>query len=736
MARGTLLASRRRMNRTMLLLLLEACSSQSKQPPAPEPTDWCKRVVGGAPSSDPAAIGLAIAHVGYRYFGTAPREHVDDPIAAAFGSGAPGDVEAYSTAAIDVCAADASTSTLGPESVELRGDVAWIVPGTGGPLAIPDGARAIAIDLRGLPDDPVLPDALGRVTTAALAAPLDRATLSTTTYSGHPDSWFFAAEGLPATDDIYGTSVGSETRAAWPGAATASLPVAVVTDLAMPAVATELAAELRVANRAAVVGHSIVSKAAETTWYGVGARGLAIRTGELGSPAPLPDTIAADLRTDDPDKALAAPSDIPSTAPLTGDALASTRPAPRALVFYGWPASSSNASPAQIQAGLAVAYGTVRGFWRIYDAWPAAIDTAYATGLAEAAAPLTQRYEVRDIFQRFSASLADSHVFVADLAPTSTSHDNVTSIDVTFDVVAGQPVVASSHTPQLHAGDTVVTVDGTPVGEFLAPRLARIASGTPLHLAAEGAYELTLFESPTRTFGLRAADGSTRTEVVSGTGSSPAFGPQRASGFLTDLGAPDVYYMNINGSAPNGYTADDLLAQLDTARTGAGLVIDDRGYPGVDVTELLARLIGKSAPTPMYGVPTFSDTATSKLVVTQYTQRGPTGAAYTLPVTVLVGPYTQSFAENIMLILEARPDLNIIGRQTSGSDGNITSVAMPSGFGMAFTGMQVHHPDGRAFHGIGIVANHPSSPSVADFAAGIDRELTDAIAILHTHAAR
>lgn len=207
----------------------------------------------------------------------------------------------------------------------------------------------------------------------------------------------------------------------------------------------------------------------------------------------------------------------------------------------------------------------------------------------------------------------------------------------------------------------------------------------------------------------------------------PAYGPQRAAGFLGDLGAPDIYYLNLNGTAAN-VTADQMLAQLDTARTGNGLVLDGRGYPSTDVTELLAHVIGGPALSPQFRFPSYEGPDTFSMVQSQYTQQGPTGAPFTLPVTILVGPETQSYAEDLIMILEARHDLTIVGRQTAGSNGNITTTLLPGGLGMAFTGMQVRFSDGNPFHGIGIVADHPSAPSRADAKAGIDRELVDGIA--------
>ena len=407
-----------------------------------------------------------------------------------------------------------------------------------------------------------------------------------------------------------------------------------------------------------------------------------------------------------------------------------TRIGARTLVFYDWPAVAA-LDRASLQAGLATAYGTARGFWRVYQTWSPESDASYLAELAAAVTPLTTRHEAKVILERFSASLHDAHIYVADLAADATSHEFVGVIPVSFDVLDGAPVVRSSPITALHAGDTVVEIDHTPVAQWLEPYSARIASATPLNHAVVTASRLGYFTSPTRDFTLRAPGGAMRTVTVATGSSQPPFGPQRASGWLSDLGASDVYYVNINGAGGPMYTSTQLLAQLDTARSGHGLVIDGRGYPSAEISELIARIVGGPAPSPQFEIPLWAGRFATSFADESYTQPGPNGPAYTKPVAVLVGPSSQSSAENYVMLMLQRPDLSVVGRQTSGSNGNITSVMLPGGFGMAFTGMRVTYADGSPFHGVGIHLTRESHPTVADYAAGIDREILDGIAVIH-----
>lgn len=714
------------------VLLASACGGSTSPPTQPDdPTDWCQRIVAGPASVDPASIALANAHMTYRYFGTASIDAVDRPLVASYANAAV-DLDAYARAASDVCALTSSTKTLGRAVLTLHGDVAWLVPGTGD-VAIPDGAAAIAIDLRGIPDVPELADALARITTLALTSPLHRS-ITSSRYDGFPDSWFMRLSDLPESAGLYRASLDVVPDAAWPGTADHERPIAIISDVAMPAIAAELAIDVRNAKLGWLVGHGVLARVAEATWRPVGSRGLAVRTGLIS----VDDVIPADFVPADVDSFLSDSTAIAGSVPALPalPALADaqpTRPSPRTLDFYNWPPEGAD-DTATLKAAVSVAYGTARAFFPIRAVWPTTIDAALDAALVEASAPISTRFERKAIVEHFAASLQDGHVYVADFAPDPAHPEFTAAISVTWDVIAGEPVVATSTVPQLHPGDAVTAVDGTPVAAFLAPYGARVSSATPLNHAVNTALRLSRFTASSRTFSLRAADGTTRTETVTATGFElPLFGPQRASGTLDDVGAPDVYYIDLNGSGPN-YTSAQLLSQLDTARSSKGLVIDGRGYPGTDLTQLLARIIGAAAPSPKFHVPTFAGANIQSADDSQYVQAAPTGATYDKPVAILIGPQTQSFAENILMILSARSDIDYVGRQTSGSNGNITSVMLPGGYGMAFTGMRVAFPDGRPFHGIGITPTIESEPTAADLAAGIDTEMMAGISAVRARA--
>ena len=103
---------------------------------------------------------------------------------------------------------------------------------------------------------------------------------------------------------------------------------------------------------------------------------------------------------------------------------------------------------------------------------------------------------------------------------------------------------------------------------------------------------------------------------------------------------------------------------------------------------------------------------------------------YTGPVYVLVGPSTLSQAEHILMPLVSTDRAVFVGRETAGSNGNITGVMLPGAMAFSFTGMEVLFDDGSTFHGIGIPPTVEVHPTVAALAAGLDDELQAAVDLI------
>lgn len=104
------------------------------------------------------------------------------------------------------------------------------------------------------------------------------------------------------------------------------------------------------------------------------------------------------------------------------------------------------------------------------------------------------------------------------------------------------------------------------------------------------------------------------------------------------------------------------------------------------------------------------------------------------PLALLVGHHSVSAAENFSTMLVDADRVTVVGRQSAGTNGNITGVQLAGGFELSFTGMEVRHadPSKSTFHGLGIIPDIDVPLSAADLAAGTDPELEAAVTWLLT----
>jgi hypothetical protein len=105
----------------------------------------------------------------------------------------------------------------------------------------------------------------------------------------------------------------------------------------------------------------------------------------------------------------------------------------------------------------------------------------------------------------------------------------------------------------------------------------------------------------------------------------------RANGPLADLGAPQIYYFNLNGFT-TATEQDLLLAMAQAEALGTkGMVLDMRGYPAVNHYEVAGRLIPKLFRSANVEYLSFTGPDRSSLVHEQYRPRAGPAAVLRWP---------------------------------------------------------------------------------------------------------
>ena len=770
----------RRSLRCCSLTVLALGAWQSMEPTAAAagdpyaPPAWCAQVQGGPAATQSPLFALSALHATTRQFGVGSSFNATDrALAKAMArpfAGDPAILHDYVAAIGDgeECVAHASDAALGPASVELVGNVAVVHPGTG-TLTLPAGAQAVAIDVRGLPTvtadfldpnlaflsqdptqggpphDPVR-DALDAAVALALAAPVPRPLENSRQF-------FFS---LPNTDveegagDIQDYTTPTQLEP-FPAGSAADLPLAILTGKALSPAAAEMAVTLRLAGRAWLFGEDVQTRVAESAWSPLAGDGLMVRWLDLSDPVSgnrFPDVVPADALGGAPvvlAAGLAGLGAPPALAPG-----AATRPP--IVAHVGLTDQQPNTlGPGEARAGIVTFHGACTN-WEVFfgqvGTTHAGIDAALeaARGTIDQAVQgggtIDRTFYFDQVIRRFGVALHDGHNFNFDEGRPFTGY-----LRMKIEEINGEPVVRRSGIDGINPGDAIVGIDGTPASAWYAYQLGITSAATDRYRFNLVTRKVFLRTYGPRTLDLRAPDGQVRTVVAQpvpydNDAAELAFGTapvHRPSGFLTDLGAPDVYFLNMAYEV----SPDELaaLASIVEAQGARAMIVDMRGYPMGDHYHVAAALMPggfygpnfgfriQTAPGQSYSYepPPFSLPIPTSLIDILY----PGTPTYTGPVILLVGTDTVSAGENFSMMLSnnGRP-MHIVGRETGGTNGTNNGIELTGHYSAGWTAEDVHNADGSPFIGIGIPVDTPVTLTQANLANGNDPELNVAVELL------
>jgi carboxyl-terminal processing protease len=101
-------------------------------------------------------------------------------------------------------------------------------------------------------------------------------------------------------------------------------------------------------------------------------------------------------------------------------------------------------------------------------------------------------------------------------------------------------------------------------------------------------------------------------------------------------------------------------------------------------------------------------------------------------VIMLCNENTQSQAEYSIMMFQGAANATVIGSQTAGADGNVTTVAIPGGYKIWFSGLGILYPDGTETQRKGIKVDVIIKPTLAGMKEGRDEVLEAALQIAKT----
>lgn len=452
----------------------------------------------------------------------------------------------------------------------------------------------------------------------------------------------------------------------------------------------------------------------------------------------MPDGVVATYRTGD-----LADVDVPLTLPSANtpqDAIAQSFAAQNFAGSAGrrqQPSSGENGYqdatfPAEPMRMLAVAriYNVIRYFSPYVDLMHDDWDAAALQGIADEAAATGSRSYLLALMKLY-AHLHDSHGCCIVGAAVTAEFGAGVPFESRFlhgRAVVTHLAIGDTRPSGLQPGDVVDAVDGVPTRQAMTAIERYICASTPQ--AADYA-ALRPFSQPSVFSGKKGTpivvyfhDGHGKRNIVTFHRDVFAF-PADRSGSKYFVLPGNVGYVDLDRLDTS--EVDGMFDALENTRA---IVFDNRGYPRGAAWPIAPRLTNAAGvraalfATPLVASPLDVQLSDARMlpVRREFYQLLPatTGRRYLKPTVMLIDERSISQSEHSALFFRAAAHTRFVGSPTNGADGDVTSMIVPGGITLSFSGEGVRYPDGKQLQRVGIVPDVRVVPNATDIAAGND----------------
>jgi C-terminal processing protease CtpA/Prc len=300
-------------------------------------------------------------------------------------------------------------------------------------------------------------------------------------------------------------------------------------------------------------------------------------------------------------------------------------------------------------------------------------------------------------------------------------------------IIDGQPVVyqlqpnSIARATGIRLGDVVLTVDGEPVQQRMA-RLGRyIAASTPQAWRSDIAGQLLRGpDSSTVTVTVRGGDGRVRTVTLPRSAQFRTQSLGNRQGPIVRRLTQQIGYVDLDRLTTS--MVDSMFTLLADTRA---IVFDMRGYPNGTAWPIAPRLTDReNVPAARFYrlQPMWLDT--TEVITSTFIQTLPlaAGTRYRGLTVMLIDETTLSQAEHTGVFFRAANGTTFIGSPTAGANGDVSSLVVPGGIVLFFSGQGTGPVDGTQLQRVGLRPDVPARPTIAGIRAGRDEVLEQATA--------
>jgi hypothetical protein len=323
-----------------------------------------------------------------------------------------------------------------------------------------------------------------------------------------------------------------------------------------------------------------------------------------------------------------------------------------------------------------------------------------------------------------SAKLNDGHMGISYSGSDRIEEKSVNiETEMIDDKIYVKRVLDSSLT-YIPVGSIIDSIDGESAEKIFYSKL-RLISGSPQWRSYKSL--LGLFDGLSDSVKLIIDNNGVRTAFkIPRLSPAQEYRPIALPGYVPKDGqlSDHIYYFNLAGDS----VMKNINASLSRLEHAKSIIFDMRGYPKENVSAIFGHLLQCSEHTKWMHVPKLSPGNNSKDFESLGWNLGPKPPYFNGKIIFLSDACAQSQSESILGCIKGLKLGTIIGKATSGTNGDVQTINLFDDFRVFFTGTKVTNADGTKSHYKGIIPDIRVRSTPAGLKEGRDEVLDKALA--------
>jgi C-terminal processing protease CtpA/Prc len=322
----------------------------------------------------------------------------------------------------------------------------------------------------------------------------------------------------------------------------------------------------------------------------------------------------------------------------------------------------------------------------------------------------------------------DSHAYLS--SNTFFSHLGSRFFPAKFEIIDNKVVISGflndslSKVNDIKIGDIITKADGKTISEIMYAKGKYVCASNLSHFLKS--FDLLMFAGNTESINIEyTRDGKNSNKIIN------RYPYQALKIKFRETEKWKIKENNIGYVNMDGISVEDVPDMMKTLKDTKAIIFDVRYRPH-DVNLEISKYLN-SKPKAFAKMLSPDITYPGRFVWKQPEICGENNKDYYKgKVIILANEDAISHSEWTIMCLQTADKATIIGSQTAGADGNVSSFEIIKGLATAFSGLGVFYPDGKETQRVGIVPNIEVKPTISGIQQGKDEVLDRALQFIET----